>query len=95
MEALAHLLVATVDLFEAEGRTLRRQLMRLALAISLIVVAALLVLFGLGFVLYGLFQFLAQQMSEHWAAVLFGVVTLGPLVARLSSFEGRAGLRQQ
>jgi len=77
VEALAHLLVATVDLFEAEGRTLRRQLMRLALAISLIVVAALLVLFGLGFVLYGLFSFLGPQMSEHWAAVLFGVVTLG------------------
>ena len=77
MEALANLLVATVDLFEAEGRTLRRQLMRLALAVSLIAIASLLVLFGFGFLLYGLFQFLAEQLSAPLAAVLFGFVALG------------------
>lgn len=77
MEALAKMLVATVDLFEAEGRTLRRHLIRLTTAVTLILVAALLALFGVGFLLYGLFWLLAEQMSSPAASACFGVVTLG------------------
>jgi hypothetical protein len=77
MEALANLVVATADLMEAEGRSLRRHLIRLGTAAALIFIAALLGLFGIGFLLYGLFWLLAEQMSGPAAAACFGLVALG------------------
>lgn len=77
MEALANLFIATADLVEAEGRSLRRQMVRLATAAAMILVAALLALFGFGFLLYGLFWLLAEQMSGPAAAACFGLVAVG------------------
>lgn len=76
MEALANLVIAAADLVEAEGRTLRRQMVRLATAATMILVAALLALLGLGFLLYGLFWLLAEQMSSPAAAACFGIAAL-------------------
>lgn len=76
MEALANMLVATADLMEAEGRSLRRHLVRLGAAATVILVAGLLGLFGIGFLLYGLFWLLAEQMSGPAAASCFGLVAL-------------------
>lgn len=76
MEALANLVIATADLVEAEGRTFRRQAVRLAIAAAMILVAALLALFGIGFLLYGLFWLLAEQMSSPAASACFGIVAL-------------------
>lgn len=77
MESLANLVVAAADLMEAEGRSLRRQLTRLGTAATLLIVAALLGMFGIGFLLYGLFWLLAEQMSNPAAAACFGLVALG------------------
>jgi hypothetical protein len=76
MEALANMMVATVDLMEAEGRSLRRHLIRIGLAAALLFVAALLGLLGIGFLLYGLFWLLAEQMSNPGAAAALGLVAL-------------------
>ena len=76
MEALADVMLATVDLVEAEGRALRRTCYRLAIAGLLLLVALLLVLAGLGFLLFALFWVAAAHMSVPWAAALFGGVAL-------------------
>ena len=77
MEALANMMIATAELMEAEGRSLRRHLIRLGTAIALLCVAAFLGLLGIGFLLYGLFWLLAEQMSNPSAAACFGVVAVG------------------
>jgi hypothetical protein len=76
MEFLAQLGVATAELFEAEGRSLRRNLIRLAAAVGFGIVLLLLALAGLGFLLYGVFLLLAQSMPPGDAAILTGVSAL-------------------
>lgn len=77
MEALANLMVATAELVEAEGRSLRRHLLRLSISAALVMVAALVALFGIGFLLYGLFWLMAEQMSGPATAAIFGMVAVG------------------
>lgn len=76
MEALANLMIATVDLVEAEGRSLRQSIVRLGVAAALALVALLVAVFGVVFVLLGIYRFLATTMSEPAAAVTFGVLAL-------------------
>jgi hypothetical protein len=76
MEWLAQLGVATAELFEAEGRTLRRNLIRLAMAIGFGVVLLLLALTGLGFLVYGVYLRLAEIMPAPDAAVSMGAAAL-------------------
>jgi len=76
MEALANLVIATADLAEAEVKALGRHLLRLEVAAILIIAAALLGIFGLGFLVYGLFTLLAQQLSSPTAATICGLMAL-------------------
>jgi len=76
MEFLAQLGVAAVELFEAEGRALRRSLVRLAVALGFGLVLLLLALTGLGFLLYGVFLMLSQLTSPADAAVIMGLAAL-------------------
>lgn len=76
MESIANMLVATVNLVEAEGRTLRRQLVRLGIATAMILCAAALAIIGVGFLLYGLQRVLAEAVSAPVAAAVFGGVAL-------------------
>lgn len=76
MEALGNLVVATADLLEAEGRTLRKTMVKFFVALSLVVAASLLGLLGFGFLLYGLFALLARIISVPAAAAIFGVAAL-------------------
>jgi hypothetical protein len=73
MEILAQLGVAIAELFEAEGRSLRRNLIRLAIAIGFGMVLLLLSISGLGFILYGIFLLLEGTMSPGYAAMTTGL----------------------
>jgi hypothetical protein len=76
MEYLAQLGVAVAEFFEAEGRSLRRNLIKLAAAAGFGLVLLLLALAGVGFVIAGIFMLLAQMMSPGDAAVVMGVTAL-------------------
>ncbi|MBC7783550.1 MAG: hypothetical protein H7144_06900 [Burkholderiales bacterium] len=76
MEAIANLIIATAGLVEAEGRAFRRHLIRLTVAAVLVLSASLIGLFGIGFLLYGFFLFLAEHVSQPAAAVMFGIAAL-------------------
>jgi hypothetical protein len=76
MEALANLMIATVDLVEAEGRALRRQAVRFLWTVALILVASVMGAVGVGFVLAGLYWLLSAQLSAPEAAILFGIIAL-------------------
>ena len=77
MQTLGHLMVATFELVEAEGRMLRRHLIRLSAAAALAIFAFLLSVVGIAFVMFGLFRALANAMNVPLAAIIFGVVALG------------------
>ncbi|HEX3359229.1 MAG TPA: hypothetical protein VHS31_19785 [Tepidisphaeraceae bacterium] len=76
LESIANMMIATMDLVEAEGRSLHKQLVRLATAMGLMIIGLLLALLGIGFLLYGFFCLVAQQMSAPAAAVVFGTVAV-------------------
>lgn len=73
MEYLARLSVAVAELFEAEGRSLMRNLVRLAMAIGFGCALLLLALAGLGFILFGIFLLLAEVMPRGDAALVTGL----------------------
>jgi hypothetical protein len=76
MEALARVLVSGAELVEAEGRMLKRQVLRLAIALGLGLAALVLGLAGVGFLLAALFLALAQPLGYAGAAAVFGAVAL-------------------
>jgi len=63
-------------LLEAEGRILRRSIMRVGWAIAFIAIASLLVLAAAGFFLVGIYQYLAAQMSSGAASLLVSLPAL-------------------
>ena len=81
MESIARFVVSTTDLIEAEGRALKRIVGRVLLAIAIGVVALVMTLTGVGFVIFGLFAYLARLIAVPGAALVFGVVALGGAVA--------------
>ncbi|CAN5596105.1 hypothetical protein BH10PLA1_BH10PLA1_14640 [soil metagenome] len=78
MESIVKLVLAAFELVEAEGRMLREQLVRIAMAMALGILIILLALTGLGFLLFSLFQFLAasSSLSPAGAAAVFGTIAL-------------------
>lgn len=62
------------DLVEAEGRSLRHWLMRLSWGLAFIAGAALLAMTAFGFVLWGLYQYLAWATDPAAAALLVGLI---------------------
>lgn len=76
MEAIANLVIATADLVEAEGRALRRGIVRLGVAAATALIALLIAGFGVVFVLLGVYRYLATLMPPPAAAVVFGAMAL-------------------
>ena len=68
--------VATVflRLLEAEGRILKRAVMKVGWALAFVGVASLLVLAAAGFFLAGMYQYLAAQMSPAAASLLVSLL---------------------
>lgn len=89
MEALAKLMVAGLELVEAEGRLLKQQVMRLCIAIALGIIVTLAMITGLAFLVCGLFLYLANEtrLGPAGAATVFGVASIvaglgGALIVR-------------
>ncbi len=77
MESFVRLVVAGFELLEAEGRMLREQLVRIAIAMALGVIIVLLAMAGLGFLLFSLFRWLATSpLTPTGAAAVFGLISL-------------------
>ena len=78
MEALSNLLIATLDLFEAEGRAMHRGIIRLVVRLLAIIGAAGLALFGLGMLAWAAYEALAYALdSRIWASAIIGLVLVG------------------
>lgn len=73
MEALANLMIAAVDMAEAEARLLRRHVGRVGLGLALIVVAAGVSIMALGFLSWALMQWLICYQRSHVAAAVVGL----------------------
>ena len=77
MEAFVRLVVATFELLEAEGRVLKEQLVRIAIAMALGIIIVVLSIAGLAFLLYSLFRLLATSpLTPTGASAVFGLISL-------------------
>jgi hypothetical protein len=76
MKALAELVIATFDLFEAEGRALRHGTFRLGLALALLLLALGLGLGGAALLVWGFYLYLVSWTSAQAAPVLAGLAAL-------------------
>lgn len=77
MQSLTQLLVALLELVEAEGRAFRAGIGKAAVMIALLLVSALLALGGLGMLVWALFLgFASIPIAYGWAAFWTGIVTL-------------------
>lgn len=85
METLARLVVNVVDLAEAEGRSLRRSLVHFFITLGLSAATALLTVFGMAFIVYGVFGLLRRAVGPEFSALIIGLLAigLGLVVARL------------
>jgi hypothetical protein len=80
LSTLLDIAMSFLRLLQAEGRVLRRAVMDTAWALAFIGIASLLVLAASGFLLAGIYQYLAAQMSPAGASIL---VTFPALVLAL------------
>ena len=85
------IVTAFLHVLEGEGRILRRSVMRLGWALVGIVIASLLVLTAAGFLLLGIYQYLASQVSPAAAALLVSLLAfvLALIVAGLAKWQPR------
>lgn len=76
MESLARFFVAVSELFEAEGRVMKRHVVRLIVAAELGLLILGLAVAGLGFLLFGVFAILAERLTPTVASLVLGVVAM-------------------
>jgi hypothetical protein len=65
-----------LDLIEAEGRSLRRAVMRLGVGLGLLMVAAAVAVAGLLLVVAAVYLGLEPQVGPAWAALIVGMLLL-------------------
>ena len=76
MRGLAELIIALLELLEAEVRALRSGSFRLGLSLALLGTAGTLMLVGVALILRALYLYLALFLSPPTATLITGVVTL-------------------
>jgi hypothetical protein len=76
LRGLAELIIALLELLEAEARAFRNGLFRLILSLALLGTAGTLTLGGLGLILWAVYLYLAILLSPPTATLLTGIVTL-------------------
>jgi hypothetical protein len=76
LRGLAELIIALLELLEAEARALRSGSFRLGLSLGLMATAGILGLVGIGLVLRALYLYLAILVGQPTATLITGVVTL-------------------
>jgi hypothetical protein len=76
LRALAELIIALLELLEAEARALRAGSFCLGLSLALLAAAGTLALVGVGLILWALYLYLAIFLIPPTATLITGVVTL-------------------
>jgi hypothetical protein len=76
LRALAELIIALLELLEAEARAFRAGSFRLGLSLALLAAAGTLALVGVGLILWAFYLYLAIFLIPSTAALITGVVTL-------------------
>lgn len=76
MHSVTEMIVRIADLAEAEGRTLRAMAVRVALGVSIIIVAAGAVLAGVALILSAVFIMTADRTGPAAGAALTGLLAL-------------------
>lgn len=76
MKAISDLVIAAIDLVEAEARSLRRGLLKAIAAMGLALAASILVLGAVVLLLYGLYLALLPGAGPTGAALITGVIGL-------------------
>jgi hypothetical protein len=76
LKALAELVIACLELLEAEARALRSGTFRLGLCLVLLGVAGLFMVGGGGLILHACYLYLAALVGQATATLIIGLVTL-------------------
>jgi hypothetical protein len=76
LRVLADLIIALLELLEAEARAFRSGLFRVVLSLALVGTAGTLTLGGVGLILWALYLDLALFLSPPTATLTTGVITL-------------------
>lgn len=76
MRGLTELIIALLELLEAEARALRSGSFRLGLSLALLGTAGILMLVGVWLILRALYLYLAIFLSPPTATLITGVVSL-------------------
>jgi len=87
LRALAELLIAFLELLEAEARAVRSGTFRLGLSLGLLGTAVTLVFAGVSLIMWALYLYLAIILSPPTATLITGNVTL--LVAGVLVWSAR------
>ena len=87
MRALAELLIAFLELLEAEARALRSGTFRLGLSLALLGTAGTLAVAGVSLIMWALYLYLVIILSPPTATLITGMVTL--LVAGVLVWSAR------
>jgi hypothetical protein len=76
LSSLVDILIALLDLLEAEGRALRRATTRLWWGLAFIVLAEALAAVGIGLCLWAVYQYVVFPLGPATAALLTGLLAL-------------------
>jgi hypothetical protein len=76
LSTLLDIATSFLHLLEAEGRILRRAVMKAGWALAFMGISSLLVLAALGFLLAGIYQYLAAYMSPAAASIFMSFPAL-------------------
>jgi hypothetical protein len=76
LRALVELIIALLELLEAEARAVRSGAFRLGLCVALLGAAGVLFTGGIGLILWALYLYLAISLGQATAALAIGLVTL-------------------
>lgn len=88
METIAKLVISTAEFVEAEGRVLKRQVVRLAAMAGLSIVALVAVIVGFVMIMTGCYQALAHFLGPASASLIMGAIWLAAGLGVLA-FIGR------
>jgi hypothetical protein len=76
LRALVELIIALLELLEAEARAVRSGAFRLGLSVALLGAAGVLFTGGVGLILWALYLYLATSLGQATAALAIGLVAL-------------------
>lgn len=76
MRALAELLIAFLELLEAEARALRSGTFRLGLSLALLGTAGVLLTVGVALIMWALYLYLAMALGPPTATLITGIATI-------------------